>query len=536
MAVNPDLLIAAPMLQDYFVDKITGTPLSGGIVRLYEDDARQVYKNWYYQTGVPGNYTYVPLDNPLSLSSVGTIMDPNGNDVIPFFYPYDEDNSNVAQPYYITVYSVDSNGLPATLQFTRENFPFVPPSGNAVSTNPTLENYIINGEFWRNIGSADVSSSLSKVIVPDQHDGYITPDITFMKDITGATDNISFITPPTSLTNDVTPEWCLNLNCSAAQIGETLKCIQYPISLHVATLQNQLASLVIHAQNVSGSANNYLDLYIYQFLGTGAIDQTMPFLIQRIFLNSTFQKFVIPFTFPDFSVNTTLMVGNGGDDALFLRVQYPLGVTCNISHAKPQIYLGTQVPNNQFSTYDQINSIISSPRTGDYRMSLNSFSPFGWVALNDGSIGNPSSSATYSNINAWALYSLLWNSVGVTYAPMVDGSPYGASAIIDWNANRAIYLTKTLGRALSSIGQPSTVGGTTWALGQVTGSQTHTLVSTELPDPLTRTADVSSVGSGGIPVIQSNTPYSTGTISNQGGNQPHTIMQPSAFLNVFMKL
>src|SRR5215204_2765614 len=107
MAINPDLLIAAPMLQDYIVDK-DGTPLTNGIITLWVDTERFVtYKNWYYQTGSPGAYEYIPLDNPLNLSAAGTIQDPAGNDVIPYYYPYDENDENTPQAYFIQVYSVD---------------------------------------------------------------------------------------------------------------------------------------------------------------------------------------------------------------------------------------------------------------------------------------------------------------------------------------------------------------------------------------------------------------------------------------------
>ena len=40
MPINTDLLIAAPMLQDYLVDKDTGGPLSNGIVTMYKDNQR----------------------------------------------------------------------------------------------------------------------------------------------------------------------------------------------------------------------------------------------------------------------------------------------------------------------------------------------------------------------------------------------------------------------------------------------------------------------------------------------------------------
>lgn len=443
MAINPALLIAAPVLQNYIVDKTLGTPLAGGIITLYHDNSRSFLKNWYYQSGAPGNYTYIPLDNPLILSSVGTIQDPNGNDVIPFFYPYSEDDENEPDTYYITVYSTNEDGQQSTLQFTRENFPFIEIS-NAVE-NPTFENYVINNGYWRNIGSLNATNVTNQIICPSQHEGYsFNSDIRFIKDVTGANDSLSFNQMTKTLVNDITPEFYINFQCTNSISNQMVKCIQYPVSLHLDTLQNVPFSLVIHAQNVGGSPNNYLDLYVYQFTGTGALSPSNTILIRRIFLDNNFQKFVIPFTFPSIQ---GLSLGLGGDDALFIRVQYPLNSTFNINHTKVQVYLSDTVPTNEFQTYDEVNSIISSPRTGDFKSTLNDYN-FGYVPANDGSIGNSSSNAsTRANSDTWPLYNFIWNKVLNNWAPVSGGR--GTTAISDFNANKTLTLTRSLGRVIS---------------------------------------------------------------------------------------
>src|SRR5882724_341865 len=152
MAINPALLIAAPMLQDYLVDKDTGLPLSAGIITCYQDNSRTTLKNWYYQSGSPGAYTYITLPNPMTLSAVGTIEDSNGNDTIPFFYPVSETDNQTSQTYYITV---DNSNLER--QFTRQNFPFIS-QNSSEQQNPTLRNYIVNNRFWRNIGSLNATT------------------------------------------------------------------------------------------------------------------------------------------------------------------------------------------------------------------------------------------------------------------------------------------------------------------------------------------------------------------------------------------
>lgn len=463
MPINPNLLVSAAMLQDYIVDKDTGKPLANGIVTMWVDNARYTqYKNWYYQTGVPGAYTYIPLDNPLHLSSVGTIQDPQGNDVIPFYYPFDENNENIPQTYFVTVYSSDQNGEISHLQFTRENFPFQPSQEAPTGLNPTFRNYILNNVYWRNCGNVSLTNETNFIVAPSQHEGYTNGDIRFLKDVTGANDALSFLPMTQLLDNDITPEFYLNFNCSGAQAGETVKCIQYPVSLHVATLQNVDFSLVIQAQNVSGNVNNYLDVYVYQYTGTGALTASNLILLERIVLGNEFQKFIIQKPFPDAEL---LNLGNGGDDALFIRIQYPLATTFEINHTKPQLYLSENVPDNDFDTYDQIETIINSPRTGDFRTSLNTFAPFGWVACNDGVLSYKTGMTTptppmgipiaRANQDTWPLYNIIWN-VNASLAPIYDSAGVltsrGMTAIADFSAFKQLSLTKVLGRVL--IGAP----------------------------------------------------------------------------------
>ncbi|HLX53934.1 MAG TPA: hypothetical protein VKR58_08330, partial [Aquella sp.] len=378
----------------------------------------------------------------------------NGNDTIPFFYPFSETDNQTPQPYYITV--VDSN---LQLQFTRANFPYITNGMVPGTQTSTLQNYIINNNFWRNIGTLNAQNVTQQIVCPSQHDGYTNGDIQFIKSVTGATETITFtkfglgVTP---LIGDITPEYYINHNCTALQGGETQKCYQFPISLHVKTLESQQATVTIQAQSVGSGANN-ISLYIYQFTGTGT-SSPAPILIQELTLTNNWQKFTIPFTFPS-AAGATL--GNGGDDALFLQVQMPLSATFDINFCLPSLYLGSTVPTDNFSTYDQDNSIISSSRTGDVRASMNSFYYFGWVPMNNGTLGNPSSNATArANVDSWPLFNLLWgyakaydsgsnnNPICQMYTSAGSNTNFGGSAISDFNANNQLALTQMFGQVL----------------------------------------------------------------------------------------
>ena len=481
MAIVVSKLISAAMLQDFLIGK-DGLPLVAGIVTMYHPSNQPILKNWYYQTGVYGSYTYEALPNPLVLSAAGTIQDVNGNDVIPFYYPYSETDASIPQPYFVTVY--DQYG---ELQFTRSNFPFVAPGNSPSASVLGVDNYIINNRFWRNAGTINAATLPGtwttqynssgtyyyQTIAPDQHEGFSMPDVNYIKNVNGSsTETITFNTFSTTstpiLSGDVGPEYYINHNCTADSSGATLKVYQFPISLHLATLVGQTFSFTIQGQAVTGSPT--VNFYIYQFAGTGATSP-VPQLIGNFTFTSSWTKFTltgltfagtVPFTLPS----------TANDDAYYLQIAMPntSNAVCNLNFTLPSIYLGTQVPTNNFSTYDQIAAIINSPRTGDLRTSINQFYYFGWVPMNDGTIGNASSNATArANSDTWPLYNLIWNlfaaystgsstsganpiaqmytSTGtlVGYGPNVT-SP--TTAINDFNANKAISLTASMGKVM----------------------------------------------------------------------------------------
>jgi len=530
------LLIAAPMLQDYLVDKTTGAPLSAGIVTCYRDDSRTTLKNWYYQSGTPGHYDYVPLPNPLTLSAVGTIEDANGVDTIPFFYPYSEDDNQTFQPYYITV---DNSDLQR--QFTRQNFPFIGNSSSS-SQSSNLQNYVINNVFWRNIGSLNAQTLPNSILInsspvyyyvlaPSQHDGFNMPDFQYLKNVNGATETITFTkfdlgdNPLKNIdgTQAITPEFYINHHCTGAQLGETLKVYQFPISLHVKTLETVPFVISIQAKNESGNENGFINIYVYKFLGTG-VTSPSPTLLKTLTLGDSWQEYKVTGSFPSADLDT---LGNGGDDAYYIQIGMPTAVTCDIDFTLPSLYLGNDVPINNFSTYDQIDAIINSPRTGDFRTSLNSFQPYGWVTANDGSIGNTSSSATTrGDVDTWQLYNLIYTTVLDHWAPVSGGrtSPGNTTtaAYTDFSANKRLTLTRNLGRVLAGL-NPVFSGLSTFIVN--TGTDVLTLATaTSRTLTIGTPVQVYNTG-GGLPA-----PLAANTVYFVTGNPSTTSFQLAATL------
>lgn len=454
MPINPALLICAPMLQDFLIDA-TGIPMAAGTVTCYQDNSRTTYKNWYYQSGTPGNYTYITLPNPLTLSAAGTIQDAQGNDVLPFYYPYSEIDETQSQPYYIVIQNASQTNI-----ITRANFPYNGSgSGPSPSGEDNFDNYIINNRFWRNIGSMTLTNVLSATVAPSQHDGFRYPDIMFAKNTTGGTDTVTFTQFPLTinpiLTDDITPEFYINHACANTPTGETYKHYQFPISLHINTLASVPYTVTIQAQSVSGATG--INLYILQDTGTGTTSP-MPDYIGSITLNSGWTKYTFTSEFP---ATAGLTLGAGGDDALYLQVAMPVDAACSINFTLPSIYLSSTIPSNNFATYDEIDSVISTPRTGDVRTSVNSFYPYGWVPMNNGTIGNASSNATArANTDTWQLFNLLWsladaydsgsnfNPICQMYTSAGSATNFGTSAYADFIANNQLALTQMLGNVI----------------------------------------------------------------------------------------
>lgn len=493
---NVNLLIAAPMLQDLLVDK-DGTPMAAGTITCYHDNSRTTLKNWYYQTGAPGSYTYTALPNPLTLSAAGTISDLNGVDTIPFFYPYGEVNDTVKDPYYITIVNFDQ-----TNQITRENFPFVAPSSGTASTVNAFTNLITNNGFWRNIqpntvNSTPISVNLNTIlslatganlynakVAPSQHDGFRYHDTQFFKNNLNATDTATFLPFPLNNTQPIVnvtanvPEYYLNHQSNAnGTSGETTKYYQFPIALHVNSLANVPFTFSIQGQDKGsgGTGTNVITISILQDTGTGTTSP-VPFVIGSITLNSSWTQYTFTDIFPPTS---GLTLGAGADDALYLLVEIPINVTCDINFTKPSIYLTTNiVPTYDYQTYDSVNAIISSPRAGDVRITTNPFYSsanqwlYGWVPMNDGVIGlnammvvSTTTQVGYVRANAdtWQLFNLLWglaqpfdsgsnfNSICQMYSntgTALVATNFGSTAYADFSANKALQLTKMFGRTI----------------------------------------------------------------------------------------
>ncbi len=133
-------------LPQFLFDKITGAALGGGVVEFYQDNSQSTPKDVYQlvSQGSPPTYTYQNVGSLLTLNSVGTFIDGNGSEFVPYLFPFDGNASttmDIVELYYVVAKNI--SGVP---QFTLHGVPNISDSGN-IGNNPNLINHIPNGQF-----------------------------------------------------------------------------------------------------------------------------------------------------------------------------------------------------------------------------------------------------------------------------------------------------------------------------------------------------------------------------------------------------
>lgn len=196
--------------------------------------------------------------------------------------------------------------------------------------------------------------------------------------------------------------------------------------------------------------------------------------------------------------------------------------------------------------------------TGDLKPTHKVTADTSWIMWSDGSIGDGSSSATIrANADTADLFALYWNNYNNTLCPVSSGR--GLTAVADFAAHKRLSLPVGAGRSLGLAGAGS--GLTSRTVGSTTGAENITLAANQIPS-LSGTASVTSASSGVLTgavagtnitfgnggstflggwiqglTLASGTMTSTGTCTITNGSQQVTsIMQPSAYVNVMIKL
>ncbi len=522
----------------WYIADLVGKPLGAGYLATFSSQDHTLLNPVFTDASGLFPWPYVTIPN---VGSLGILFDENGSQG-PFYFKFNSATPNVL--YYLEVY--DYNGV---LQWTIDNFtPGTGGGGSVITTAINLENLVANSVMYRNmIGTSPVSASIKMKLAPGANAGLADtvsnagPDIYFLKNNASATDSVSFplLTLGTSFNSDVAPVNYLNYTCGIAGSAETSKLVQFPITQGVQNLSNQAMTVSIWARTNAGATS--ITLSWRQFFGDGGgaspgpgpIDLITP--IQTITtLTAQWQKFVFQTPIPDTTGGT---LGVCGNDGLFLQVQYPLDATCNIDITKASVYLGNIAPTADYDTYDMIDAVMNTPRTGFITQGYQAPFVGGWILMDDGSIGKTGSAASNRpNNDTFPLYNLLYTNVINTWAPVSGGRT--GDAVADFVAGKTLTLPLQLGRVLGTAG--SGAGLTTRAIGQNLGSETHVLSITEMPTHThpTNAGAFYEIGGGGATADPAGggTSAQSATTGPSGSGAAHTIMQPSSFIYTYIKL
>lgn len=317
MSIDPRYMIA-PSLQEIFLDKDTGLPLVGGKVTYYSDNNRLLLKPIYTISGNAPDYQYVPIPNPNILSSIGTTTDANGNDVLPYYFPYDSDGD--LELYFIRVESALS-----VFQFDRSAYPNVTAGGAVPVGTIDITNYIPNGQFLTHTNipaiANTVAGQITQAETPIAYGGW------YFERSNGstATDIVIFLQNTNFQANPpFSPRYSCNIVCTSPDTGDVFKYLSVRFNdVNKFASANEPYTFCFNAFATNQIQN--VGFAIYKFYGTGgSTPTTTNFATQTITTTAT--SFSLPLVFGDNSGQT---VGSMGDDYLEVVVQLPVGFTFN---------------------------------------------------------------------------------------------------------------------------------------------------------------------------------------------------------------
>lgn len=487
MSLNPNYVIA-PSLEMYFVDKTTGFPLADGQVFFYSDLNRSVPKTVYTISGSPPNYSYVALPNPITLSSVGTIQDEDGNNVIPYYYPYDS-NGNV-ELYYIEVF--DSNGNP---QFTREAWPNIIASSSDEQAMNVI-NYIPNGQFLlhnnlpadtlNNIPAGQIRQSVTNVAEGGWR--FERPSASTATDNVTFFDYSSYVNPPTS-----SPRYAIQVICSGSNPSDAYKYLSIRFSdVNKFASSTDRYTFGFYASTFN-SGNFTVGLNLVKNFGTGGSPSPSTTTQLTTFnITNTLTLFQFSFSFGD---NIGKSIGTNNDDYVELAIAFPVNITFG-SQLTDFMLLGGQVIISEFPAQTNLDMITRTqvpnvPSYNGYDLYLPRVAtPYGEI-YDDSQIGMVSAFASsvlpISHLTCDAQTSYYVNSYSS------DGIPYKRlwNKLTNWNPSSSNYGLAAFGTGPQYItcapGQ-ATIGPTdNWAMFYTNqlGAQPNTNAGTTLENYIT---------------------------------------------------
>ena len=305
--------IPTKYFQEIFLDKDSGCPLTGGVIKFFRDIARTTPKEVFILSGSPPNYTYVSIGTEVTLSSIGTFQY-NNDDVTVYLFPYD--SSGKIDLYYATV---ESSG--AVPQITRPGFPNV---AEGEDEEEDQNNYVPNGQFLLH---HDIVAD--EGATPAIEAGEITDDVTvvaeggwtFERTVSSVAKDFvlferigSYVEVPSK-----SPRYAINIKNESPGVADVFKELRLTYrDVNKFASATQKYTFVFQAKSSSGAST--VEVKLRKFYGTGgsAAEETV---LQVINLTSDYQIYDIPFVFGD---NDGKTIGDNDDDYVQLNISLPV--------------------------------------------------------------------------------------------------------------------------------------------------------------------------------------------------------------------
>lgn len=435
--------------------------------------------------------------------------------------------------YYIELY--DKNGA---LVYSQDNYPTVSTTNAQPAIPSDITNFVRNPQFtfWDN------TTVYSPILQSTSQTDFFSDEWLFFRSNTTAPITISQqLFTLGQATVPANPISYLHYTCGdATGAGETYKRITQNYQ-SVQTLSGQIVSFAIWAKSSTGSS---LNINIIQNFGTGgspSADVTTNLL--TVNLTNAWTRYTVSKLIP--TISGTL--GSNGDDKTILSLDLPLNTfstsidLCNVQ-LQPTSAITPFVIVSQENGFLQLKNFINSSlwKTGDIRTSLRPLADPGWILATDTTtIGNGASGATLASLSTYALFTMIWSGVSNTYAVIYDSagvaSVRGASAALDFAANKRLQITTSGARVLANL------SGSGLTLGQTAGATLHSNTVLEMPAHIHRSfgggnfIETSGVGPLGIGGGIDEVAASQNTAST-GGGTAWDIRQLTIYYNVFIKL
>lgn len=349
-------------LEQYFVDKTTGLPLSNGYIEFYSDTNRSLFKPVFKISGSPPDYTYTELPNPSTLSGVGTFQDESNVNVNIYYFPYDIEGN--LELYYIKVF--DENGV---LQFDRGGFPNIADgSGGGGSGQIGAFNYVTNGQFYlhNNVAAQpflnQTAGQITQEVTEVAQGGwyFVRPTVTTASDFVTFERIGEFVEEPTQ-----SPRYEIVNKCQVADPSNPNKGFRirfYDVNKFASS--TQLYTVAFSARTID-SGDFPVKLNIIKNFGTGGSPSPVETtFIQEFQITGDQTLFTISFIFGD---NVGKNIGTNDDDYVELAFFVPTNFNFGWASTDYAMLIGevdaTQFPVTQ-STDFNARSIIPQQAPG----------------------------------------------------------------------------------------------------------------------------------------------------------------------------